>query len=432
MGSFKVKFTFVVCLAGQLVASFAHAETRKFWVWDLNVMPPGARQATATLRTEGEHSLIYVEDSLWQKNVSADFVKRLSAHLENLAPQGAFLPNMGVVPLLEEIFAPLPEKVTDDPRLIILFADLGQYKDHAFDGFFNAYDQMKELDSWSQYEQHSNEANIIYVNGLRNDETYTEAVIAHETQHLLAYGATGSTDFSQSPWVSEMLAEGAMLLTGYYTDQGHVDRLLKDPASYSLVSNSYVQYGPQILFSSFLIDSLKRAGGLGLITREKEIGKDAIVAAFRATSGGANLSFDAIYSLFVSYILDNVQSGAYLPLSWPHNADPGLKLDTPRSYGEISIPGTVEGTLVPYSFAPFTLSRDFPANTNVTVDVVDGTGTCADGKGSVLWKPLSPKMLAVYSIGCEQASKEDKLRFRLTISEQPALLRNSTIPFFAN
>ena len=401
---------------------------RTFWVWDLTVMPPAFRKANATLRASGSRSLIYVEEQLWNSNVTEKFVSQLSKNLETNAKPGSYFPDRGIVPLQEEVFAPLPTVINPDPRVIVLFADLGQYKNYKFDGFFNAFDQMKELDAWSLHQQHSNEANIIYINGIRESEAYTEGVIAHELQHLLAHHARPSNT-PQELWLSEAIAEGAMLLTGHYTDQGHVDRYLENPAAHSLVSQTYVQYGPQLLFASFLIDSLKRAGGLGHLTRTNLTGKEAVTDLFRSRTGGAPQSFDAIYSLFLTYISDSMLSKIKLPAAWNHSEETGLILKNARSYGQITVPGTVEGKLVPYSFAPYTLEKNLGEQANVQVTVISAQGSCANGNGKALWKPLTPKMIAIYAVGCDQNSKEDTIQFRLTISEQPTIMPLSTIPF---
>jgi hypothetical protein len=235
---------YFICLVSAFAATVVDAapdlnSSRDFWVWDLRVMPPASRKATATLRSVGTRSLIYVEDSLWQKNISPAFVNRLKDQLEYAVPAGALYPGMGIVSLEERLFGTLPRKVGADERLIVLFANLGQYKDIAFDGFFNPYDQMSEREAFSQHKQHSNESNIIYINGFRKTEEYTTGVIAHELQHLLASGSG-----ERESWLSETLGEGAMLVTGFFGDQDHVDRFATATGKSPLVSPRYVQYGP--------------------------------------------------------------------------------------------------------------------------------------------------------------------------------------------
>ena len=243
------------------------AKTRDFWVWDLNIMPPGFRRASATLRAEGKRSLIYVEDNYYGKEISPEFIQRLKLQLEEKMPSGSLEPDTGIISFEEKLFGSLPTKITRDDRLIVLFADLGKFKDTQFDGFFNAFDQMPDAEAFKEFGQHSNEANVIYLNGFRVSESYTVGVIAHELHHLLA----STSGVERENWLSESLAEGAMLLTGYYGDQGHVNHFVENTWNISLVSPRYVQYGPQLLFSAFLLDSLPSAPGsaIGELTHMK-------------------------------------------------------------------------------------------------------------------------------------------------------------------
>ena len=193
--------------------------SRDFWIRNPHANPQTFRKAHASLRASGDRSVIYVEDKLFNHGLSSDFLNRLSWQLEKAAPSSAYITNQGVVPLEEKLFGSLtaPDKGHDE-RLIVLFADLGKSGAEGngarFDGFFNIYDQLSEADAMRRYGQHSNEANLIYINGFRGTESYTTGVISRELEHLL----TAQRPPRES-WLAESLAEGAMLLTGFYGDQ---------------------------------------------------------------------------------------------------------------------------------------------------------------------------------------------------------------------
>lgn len=412
-------------------------ERKEFWVWDLRVMPPAFRRTEATVRAVGPRSYIFVENELWEKTIQPGFVDRLHRQLEWKAPTGAIDPDLGIVPLEEKVFAPLPKKMRDDERLIVLFAELGKYKDHEFDGFFNVFDQMTEERAWREFEQHSNQANIIYINGMRGTEEYTTGVIAHELQHLLAHHAASPTgEFAQDSWLSETLAEGAMLLSGLFTDQGHVNRFAKETGKFPLVSKSYVQYGPQLLFSSFLIDAVKGDGSsLGFLTRLEKKGREAVEFLFRKELD-APLGFDAVFSNFLTYIFEYSGGRSRLPGSWGRRQG-GLVVPEIEPFARIDqFPAQLTGQLFPYSFVAIDLAQELPPSSLVIVEpiqsVVDSpidrppARSCANS-ASTLWKPVSAKRIAVYAVGCEPGGAKDIVHFRLRVLDKPSLLPSSPL-----
>ncbi|MGZ3694630.1 MAG: hypothetical protein ACXWQO_10645 [Bdellovibrionota bacterium] len=403
----------------------AIGSTKEFWVWDLNVMPPGFRRAKATLRATGAHSLVYVEDQFWEKKISQNYVDRLKQLLEVSSPFGAIVPAQGVIPFEEANFGSLPKRAAGESRLIVLFADLGKYKDHEFDGFFNVYDQQTESEAQKE-DQHSNEANIIYLNGLRRDESYTNGVISHELQHLLSFDASGET--SKDNWLSETLAEGAMLATGHFTDQPILDQLLKNTGNSPLVSPTYVSYGPQLLFASFLLDFTSHGiSNLTEISRSKLHGRDNIEAFFEHRLGNPQ-TFDAIYSSFVSYVFNASNYGWSLPISWDRPHGTGLNVGEIAAYKTISsFPANIDGWLYPYSFVAIDLAAELPDTAVVRVETLRGANVNEESSSapdscsrtaSALWKPVSKKRIAIYAVGCEPKSKADLLHFRLIIADQ--------------
>jgi hypothetical protein len=441
----KTLFFVLFCLLAPLAAQakkdapegdYRLGDRKEFWVWDLRVMPPAFRRTEATVRAVGPRSYIFVENALWEKNIQASYVEQLHQQLEFRTPEGSINEKTGIIPLQEKIFAPLPKKIRNDERLIVLFADLGKYKNHEFDGFFNAFDQLTEENAWKNFEQHSNEANIVYINGLRGTEEYTTGVISHELQHLLAHHATGIENFSQDIWLSESIAEGAMLLTGYFTDQGHVNRYVENTSKFPLVTQSYVQYGPQLLFASYLIDVVKSEGeGLGFLTRVAKKGREAVEFLFR-TKTDTPFSFDAIFGNFLTYLFESANRQVQLPGAWKHSVN-GIVLPEIKAYARIEqFPAQLEGVVFPYSFAAVDLAQELPPTALVTVEpiphVVDAPvdqppeQNCANSS-STLWKPVSPKRIAIYAIGCEHKSAKDIVQFRLRILDKPSLLPASPL-----
>lgn len=418
-----------VCLFAALGITFAAPAAhpaldtkREFWVWDLREMPPAFRRATATLRATGSRSLIYVEDKLWKAGGPLDqaYMNRLHWQLETAVPSGAWDTELGVVPLEEKLFGHLPRKIRQDERLVVLFADLGQYKDQPFDGFFNAFDQLPDGEAERKYKQRSNEANIVYVNGFRGSEAYTNGVIARELQHLLA---SGQSEGGREVWLSSTMAEAAMLLTGHFTHQPHVDAVAAQSGLHPLVTLSYVSYGPQLLFSSFLLDSLAPHGpaAVSAIARGREPGKAAVERVLREHTG-APLTFDSIFSNFVSYVFSQASHSTLLPASWARKE--GIRVPAIQPYYTfLAGSGELVGHLAPYSFLAIDLARELSPSVVIQAERTGGQGggaqSCAR-HASVLWKPISATRIALYSVGCDPVINGEKVGFRLKILDQPS------------
>jgi hypothetical protein len=401
-------------------SSFAHGEAelgskRSFFVWDLNVMPPGSRVAEATLMAKGLRSYLYVENS--RLSLPPGFIERTISTLESQTPPGSLRSDWGIVPLLESVFAPLPKVVSPDDHLIVLMADLGKYKNFEFDGFFNAFDQMSP-EKAAEFDQKTNQSNIIYINGLRKNEDYTLGVIAHELQHLLHFHAPKKEGFIQSTWLSETLAEAAMLVTGFFTDQGHVDRFALNSFRHSLTPKKYVQYGPQLLFAAYLMDSPQVGiAGLKILTESTREGRSAVEQVFDANAPFF-LPFDLVFGNFVNYVFHN--AGKRVPVVSTTTPDTGILIPEIPSYLRLaSIPAIAEGMVMPYGFAPIDLPFPLPPDAIVISEAIrsgaapDRCGAIAD----VLWKPINPQRIVVYAVGCEPDGEADFVRFRLTIQE---------------
>ena len=378
--------------------SLAHATapaTQNFWVWDLNVMPPGFRKTEATLRFEGKHSLIYVEPRFWGNQITETLVEHLAERLENSTQTGSINQNLGFLPLEESIFGALPTRMNPDSRLIVLFADLGKYKTHEFDGFFNVFDQFPESVAWKDSQQHSNEKNIIYINGFRKSEEYTFGVIAHELQHLLAHPYQSQLeDGGQDVWLSEMLAEGAMLLTGYVTDQNYVDRYLQKTHAYPLVASTYVQYGPQLLFSSFLLDRFQRNGKeLADLTKTKLKGRKAVAELFQS-------SFDeTIYPEFLRYLMaGKTQTQFARPTISPVSPSGNLDAQNPSATGQI----------LPYAFQVYSVAGQAK---RISLEKGSNLSKCARDSELRYLSSADQKQLWIYAVGCDSGGSKDKISF---------------------
>jgi hypothetical protein len=418
---FGLLVTFGVTMASD--QSVTH-RTKVFWVSHLGTDSPSFRLAKASLRATGNRSLIYVEDKIWGGELTPDFLSHLQWRLEVELPAGALVKGKGLLPFEESLFGPLPSKRPGDNRLIVLFADLGRSKGKPRESFFNDFDQLTDAEARTKYRQRSNEANIVYVNGFRKSALYTTGLVAHELQRLLE---GGRWDSQREAWLSETLAQGAMLLSGLFTQQPQVNELAKNPENHPLVTLSQVSRGPQLLFSSFLIDTLSDNAPTALsgISEGREPGKAAVERAFLEQTG-LPLTFDAIFSNFISYVFGHSGDGVKLPQAWSH--DEGISIPAIEPYHTFpTSSGELLGEMHPYSFLAIQLAQELSPSVLIQTErrkntaQSPGAKNCAE-HASVLWKPITPDKIALYSIGCDPELGTEKISFRLKILDRPSLL----------
>lgn len=242
-------------------------------------MPPGPKEVHATLRSLGEHASIWVDDEAWDKTVKASDVALLEERFNRAAPSGSVDPTRGVFDIDRAYFGDLPDQIDKDPRATVLITPFAQFHGTSLDGYFNAFDQMPDKESWAQYQQHSNEKNIIYLNAAGSPvaSDYMQGVLAHEFSHLLQFGRNPD----QAGWLGETMAEVAMGINGYHTDYGHVARHQKKPES-PVESDTYVDYGASYLLGTYMLERYG-AGFITEVARQPGSGREAIERVLRGT-----------------------------------------------------------------------------------------------------------------------------------------------------
>ncbi|MEW6283172.1 MAG: hypothetical protein AB1758_31465 [Candidatus Eremiobacterota bacterium] len=225
--------------------------TRSFWVWDMAVMPPGFKQVQATCRAVGPESYLFVDDAVWNRLATPQAVATLDRRLHRESPSGSVDPQKGVAALNNAYFGTPALGLDGDPKVYVLVTELASFNGTVLDGYVNPFDALPEREAWESYQQHSNEAEVVYLNAAARpiDSDYMQGVLAHEYQHL----CHTARDPEEESWLSEMVAEAAMSVNGYHTDMGHVARHAAHPER-PLVSQTYVDYGACMLFGTYLLE----------------------------------------------------------------------------------------------------------------------------------------------------------------------------------
>jgi hypothetical protein len=220
----------------------------------------------------GEEASIFVENGL--ASVGEEDVARLRRLFLERGSPGSVDPDRSIYRVTTDYFGPTPRAPNGSSHTVLLVADLPPFRNTVLDGYFNPYDQVTEEEA-ARDGQHSNEANILYLNGTGPSPVaseYMQGVLSHEFQHLTHHGQ----DPEEESWLNEMVSQASMLANGYHTDMGHVARFARHPER-PLVSQTYVDYGAELLFAAYLLERYGK-GFFQELTRAPEHGIASIDA----------------------------------------------------------------------------------------------------------------------------------------------------------
>ncbi|MDQ7826619.1 MAG: hypothetical protein RDV48_27700 [Candidatus Eremiobacteraeota bacterium] len=228
---------------------------KSFWRWNFAQMPPGFKKIDATCQKAGKNCYAFVEDACWGKEVKAGDIEKLLNTFENQTPPSSLNPKKGIYDVDTETFGNIPDALDNDPRVYLFVTNLGNYQGQGFDGYFNAFDEMDDATAWEKYHQHSNEAEMLYLNcGSRETpiaSDYMLSVTSHELQHMIHF----NYDSQEESWLNESCSEAAMTATGYFTDSKHMERYASNPSS-PLMVKDFVDYGACLLWGTYLMEQL--------------------------------------------------------------------------------------------------------------------------------------------------------------------------------
>ncbi len=253
------------------IAKPQEGSSKKFWLWDFSIMPPGFRQVEAKCLAVTEHAYIFVETTVIEEVFPEGTVDAIVQALEHSCP--AF-DERGILDVDCDIFGQPPDALDNDPKVYFLYADFAQYGHMAFDGYFNAFDQMPDEIAWQNYRQHSNEVEILYLNAKAPASDYMLSVLSHEFQHLIHY----RYDQLEESWINEAMSEAAMTACGYFTDKAHLARYCAHP-QIPLVDVEHPSYGAVLLFGAYLLEQFGEES-LGRLVACPETGIAGLEAAF--------------------------------------------------------------------------------------------------------------------------------------------------------
>jgi hypothetical protein len=268
-----------------------YGQTRSTKVYDFSTHM--TRDATATCRAEGERTLVYVTDELWNDPFTQSEVNAFMAGYETGGRATSYRPDLGILPLDELVFGsvdgPLNTGLLTGGKLPIFVVNSGG----AGDGYLCGWCDQVEL-----------HLDGPLLRSLHTDKALS--VAAHETVHAIHRGY----DADETVWVDESLAQAAMTLNGFFTDQVWLDSFLNEPNiawGPGIEDPREFNYGAGLLFGSYLWER----GGPDLLSAIVAEPRDAwagIDAALQSTGDPAR-GFDVFLDMALALYLDDPASG---------------------------------------------------------------------------------------------------------------------------
>ncbi len=379
------------------VAYTVGTDTRQFWVENAS----GAWvQITATLRAEGDHSLIWVADANYDNgSASATDNKLTTAQINSMRNKFDL-----TYPLMTSVFgdnyAAGTTTVHTDLSSIVIGASGEKVSILVYDIYYDytpsqnggvlGYFWGKDLLRYSYYGSSlpSNEAEIFYIDAhfadLVPDVIYSTLV--HEFQHMIHFAQKSlRLNVFSDTWYNEMLSmisEDMMLapvgipavggpiegripyFNAYYDYSGVTDWL---SGNYVLMS-----YSSAYAFGAYLARNYGGPALIEAIAQNNYAGTESITQALRSVSGDVTHSFNKAFSRYGEALLF---SGAH-------------KLG--KNSFDTSATGTINGQS--YTFSSFDIW---------SIDNVDaGNGIPADYTGPTVWN-LTPFTLRPYGMSLQ-------------------------------
>ena len=274
--------------------SACYGTERTTEVYDPDTHMP--RPITATCRAEGDRTLVYVADEIWEVSpdpgapaITQSEVNAFMVGYELEGRPSSYDPELGVLPADEVVFGTLRPEGLSDGKLPVFVVDSG--------GLGEGY-----LCSWCAGTEFHLDGPLL--RSLHTDKTLS--IAAHETFHAIHRGY----DSNENLWIDETLAQAAMTVNGFFTDGDWLDAFLEDtnvawgpgvddPLRY--------HYGAGLLFGTYLWEQ----GGRSLLRAitSEPLDDWAGIDAALATSGAGGDAYGMYLDMALATFLDDPSTG---------------------------------------------------------------------------------------------------------------------------
>lgn len=303
----------------------ALGEQSSFWIMDF-----GAKRhflVTATLASISEHAYFYQEVGIGLDRADAD--------------EAALVFEEAIRPTVTSAFGSDADGPDGDSRLTVLHARIP-----GAGGYFSAADCYPP-----SVMPHSNFRKIVYLNvaSIAPGSPAYAAVLAHEFQHVIHFGA----DPDEETWVNEGLSELATHLCGYEPASGRsfLGRPSTQLTAWSDVAGQLgAHYGAAYLFARFLAEDYGGYSAMRHLAREPEDGIAGIEAYL--THRGYDADFDQLFWRWVRSLeevvsKESLRSPLQLQDTMPQYSARYLEIELPSQEVALIFTGTVEASLMP-------------------------------------------------------------------------------------
>lgn len=348
-------------------------------------------EVQATCRGQGERARVFVQDDLWNAPVDQAQIEALVDGLERTTPEGSIDSSRGVIANNEDVFGVVAPEVLDEGRVTLFIVDT----QGGGDGY---------LCTWCDSLQ-------LHLDGVKLDPLGGEdaiSIAAHESYHLIHIGY----DPDEFLWVDEVMAEAAMIVNGFYTDDEWAADFMNDPDQNWGPGDPELggfNYGAALLFGTFLWEQ-QGVELMQAITAEPADDWAGLDAAL-ASVGSERSAFELYLDTMVAIGLDAPELGYGF-----ESIDPG----SPRYASELLAGAPVEGELEPYGMdvhqvlaeGEFTVTATstgaepvhaiaVAAGGEVRVVPVDGPTTFTVGAGDTAFVALTAEAGTTYQLTLE-------------------------------
>lgn len=280
----------------------------------------------ATLRAESEEVEVFVQDALVAQVTAA----QLDGFMTRLVAEGdpnSYYPDLGILPTNEAVFGKLNQTRLPDGKQRVFVVDTSG----AGDGY---------LCGWCTYPDLHLDGHL--VSPLDGETAFS--ISSHELYHAIHRGY----DTDEEVWLDESMAEAAMAVNGYFTDEAWLTDFLGDPNidwGPSGADVTTVHYGACLAFGTYLWEQ----GGPALmqaVTKEPANGWDGLDAALDSV-GEQRTAWDLFLELGAALYFNDAERGL------------GLRsFELPRAVRSLALTADVDVDLEAYGFVLYELDDD--------------------------------------------------------------------------
>jgi hypothetical protein len=424
VGSLSLILAWIFIVLAQTSSAVA-ADAKYIWIRAGNEAGSGYKRIQIRLEKSGRVSDLFLENSVKPKIPPLE-LENIYDQLESRSKSSIY-PHKGLIDLVTHLYGPFANRFDPNGKLQIVLIDYAAHDLNSSEAYVNPRDQwtLKYAESLGYK---SNEGNFLYV----PVSTYQKDKIIRSVTRLLpkfAHLRTEPEASFQKTWLTESLGETALFVGGFF--ERDLLRFAANSQLYSLTQLSENTSNPLYsLFGSFLLDSMKnKQSGLAFLNRLQGHGRDAVESFFRMESSRP-LTFDVIFANFVNYLFTNEGLNLPVTVAFPNEEDGGLLLPTIIPYAEVSsYPFEMDSKIYSYGFLSLNLRSPLPAGAIVDIQNVSSfgpSGSCSKS-ASLLWKPIHPRKIVLYSVGCDPSSSKDLVKFRLRIFDKPSFFPSSPL-----